>query len=479
MDYYCDASPIRIGYLEIALGESGVIQAVTQDLIASSANRVVLGLGATGLSCARYLDRCGIAFTVVDTRSEPPGLQELLREMPNVAVFLANIPDAVIEGASEIIVSPGLALEEPLVIKARAAGVAVVGDIDLFIRDAKAPVIGITGSNAKSTVTEWVGEMARESDLKVAVGGNLGTPALDLLADEIELYVLELSSFQLERAGKLNLAVATVLNVTADHLDWHGNFPSYHRAKHKVFGGCQKAVANKDDPLASPLVADSVEVVSWRLGDPELRGFGTLNIEGAEFLYHGFNQLMPVAELGLLGRHNVANALAALAIGHAAGLPMTAMVKTLRSFKGLPHRCQFIAKIGGVSYINDSKGTNPGATQAALVGLGQNRNIVLIAGGMGKGADFSSLQDSVSSHCKRLILIGEAAQEMRVILENCTDTTLAGSLEQAVKLAGAEAIEGDCVLLSPACASFDMFSGYAARGDTFIQAVAQLAEESQ
>ena len=452
--------------------------AVNQNVIASSANSVVLGLGATGLSCARYLYRCGLTFTVVDTRANPPGLEALMREMPQVPVFLGEVPAAVVENAGELIVSPGLGLDQPLVVKAVAAGVDVVGDIDLFVREASAPVIGITGSNAKSTVTELVGQMARESGLKVAVGGNLGTPALDLLSDDCELYVLELSSFQLERAGHLNLAVATVLNISADHLDRHGNLPSYHRAKHKIFAGCQKAVVNKNDPLTTPLVADSVGIISWRMAEPELNGFGLREEDGEEFLCYRFDALLPVGELGLLGRHNVANALAALAIGHSVGLPMAAMLTTLRTFSGLEHRCQPVAEIGAVSFVNDSKGTNPGATEAALQGLGGEHNILLIAGGVGKGADFNQLRASVSVHCKMLVLIGEAATEMQAVLDGCVEIRLANSLQQAVAVAAKNALPGDCVLLSPACASFDMFANYKERGEVFIQAVNELREAS-
>jgi UDP-N-acetylmuramoylalanine--D-glutamate ligase len=475
LDYYSHVGPVWAGYIEVAVGRDGVSLAVSQNVIASNANTVVLGLGVTGLSCARYLARCGRTFTVVDTRCEPPGLDSLLRDFPDVPVFLGDIPAAVVESAGELVVSPGLSLEEPLVLKAIAAGVNIVGDIDLFVREARAPVVGITGSNAKSTVTELVGEMARESGLNVAVGGNLGTPALDLLSNDCELYVLELSSFQLERAGQLNLAVATVLNVSEDHLDRHGNLQNYHRAKHKIFGGCKTVVVNKNDSLTTPLVAHGVDVITWGMGEPDLGGFGIRRDTDAEYLCYQFEKLLPVSDLGLLGRHNIANALAALALGKAAGLPMPAMVKVLGKFQGLEHRCQPVAEIGGVSYVNDSKGTNPGATEAALRGLGAGRNILLIAGGVGKGADFSQLAGSVAAHCKRLILIGEAAAEMQASLEQCTETLVADSLQSAVSLAAQNSVSGDCVLLSPACASFDMFDSYKERGEVFTRAVSELA----
>ncbi len=452
---------------------------MSQNVIASNANTVVLGLGVTGLSCARYLARCGQTFTVVDTRSEPPGLDELLSEFPHVPIFLGDVPAAVVENAGELVVSPGLSLDEPLVLKAIAAGVDVVGDIDLFMREASAPVVGITGSNAKSTVTELLGQMARESSLNVAVGGNLGTPALDLLSEDCELYVLELSSFQLERAGQLNLAVATVLNVSEDHLDRHGSLQNYHRAKHRVFTGAKAVVVNKNDSLTTPLVAPSVDVIAWGMGKPDLGGFGIRRDEGEEYLCYQFETLMPVFDLGLLGRHNIANALAALALGKAVGLQMPAMLKVLREFQGLEHRCQPVAEIGGVSYVNDSKGTNPGATEAAIRGLGAGRNIVLIAGGVGKGADFSQLRESVAAHCKLLVLFGEAAEEMRESLRQGTEVVIVDSLQSAVSIAAQNSVDGDCVLLSPACASFDMFDGYMERGEAFVRAVSELRGEVQ
>ena len=447
---------------------------MAQDVIASSVNRVVVGLGVTGLSCARYLYARGLPFTVVDTRAEPPGLAQLRLEMPEVIVFAGDYPDDIIESAAELVVSPGIAMNDPIVVQALAAAVDVVGDVDLFVREAGAPVIGITGSNAKSTVTELLGQMARDAGLNVGVGGNLGTPALDLLADERELYVLELSSFQLERSAHLDLAVATVLNVSADHLDRHGNMPAYHQAKHRIFRGCRKAVVNRSDPLTIPLVASDVEIISWRMGEPELGGFGLRQIDGTEYLCHEFESLLPVTDVGLAGRHNIANALVALAIGHAAGLPVDIMVATLRTFSGLPHRCQQVAEIGGVRFVNDSKGTNIGATEAALGGLGGERDIVLIAGGQGKGADFTPLRKAVARHCKLLVLIGEDAGRMQQALEGDAPVVIALSMASAVTTAAAAAAPGDCVLLSPACASFDMFSGYVERGEAFCNAVEQL-----
>ncbi|TXS94940.1 UDP-N-acetylmuramoyl-L-alanine--D-glutamate ligase [Parahaliea aestuarii] len=445
-------------------------------MIASSDTRVVFGLGVTGLSCARHLYRQGLPFCVVDTRAEPPGIDALRTEMPDVTVFAGDVPVAVLEGASELIVSPGIALEDPLVAGARDAGAHVLGDIDLFVREARAPVIGITGSNAKSTVTELVGAMARAAGLNVGVGGNLGTPALDLLDEARELYVLELSSFQLERAGDLNLAVATVLNISPDHLDRHGSLPRYHQAKHRIFRGCASAVVNRDDSLTVPLLGDEVPVISWRLGEPELKGFGLRTVDGVENLCHGFEALLPVAEMPLVGRHNAANVLAALAIGHAARLPMADMLRAVRAFRGLPHRCQLVRERAGVRFVDDSKGTNIGACEAALNGLGGQGNVILIAGGQGKGADFRQLRPAIARHCRHVLVMGESARALTAALGDVVAVSSVDSMASAVREALVLAHSGDVVLLSPACASFDMFSGYAERGRVFAAAVQALEE---
>lgn len=450
---------------------------VARQTQANRDTRIVAGLGSTGLSCARHLRARGVPFIVVDSREQPPGLAALRDEMPGVEFVAGDSPAGIFDGVSEIIVSPGIAMDAPIVRQAQAAGLTVLGDIDLFMREATAPVVGITGSNAKSTVTELVGEMARTTGLDVGVGGNLGTPALDLLAPDRTLYVLELSSFQLERAGKLGLAVATVLNVSADHLDRHGSLAEYRRAKHRVFAGCQKVVAHRDDPQTLPVVAAESQLVTWGMTEPGEGEFG-LSGEGAEaYLCYGSDALIPVSELGLAGRHNVSNALAALAIGHAAGLSMPAMVETLRVFRGLPHRCECVGDIAGVRFVNDSKGTNVGATEAALRGLGGERDIVLIAGGQGKGAEFSRLQAAVSRHCKALVLIGEDAPLLQRALADTAPVVLAASFEEAFATAAAQAESGDTVLLSPACASFDMFSGYEERGEIFRALVQQHSED--
>ena len=451
------------------MGE-GAHTAMASDVIASNRYRAVVGLGASGLSVARYLHRRGEHFVVLDTRAEPPGLDTLRAEMPEVSVFTGELPQGVLDGASELIVSPGLAPDLPPLARATAEGVTLCGDVDLFCQAATAPVVGITGTNAKSTVTELVGAMARAAGRRTGVGGNLGTPALDLLDDATELYVLELSSFQLERSHSLGLEVAAVLNLTPDHLDRHGSMPRYHQAKHRIFHGCRHAVIHGDDPLTIPPLRPDLAVTSWRLREPELHGFGLRRENGEEVIAHGFDNLLPVAALPMPGRHNVANALAALAIGHAAGLPREAMVEALLAFRGLPHRCEVVAEAGGVRWINDSKATNVSATAAALEGLGgegEGDNLLLIAGGRSKGDDFKGLVKPVAAHCRAVFAIGETRDALAEALGAAVPVTCCEDLAAAVAAAAAEARPGDTVLLSPACASFDQFPDYQARGERF------------
>lgn len=443
----------------------------TPTLISSTQRRVVVGLGATGLSVARFLHGRGESFSVVDSRAEPPGLAALREAMPDVPVLLGGWHQDVLDTAGELIVSPGLSPDEPALAQAVAAGAGLLGDIDLFVREARAPVVGITGSNGKSTVTALLGAMAREAGRNVGVGGNLGTPALDLLDDARELYVLELSSFQLERAGSLGLDVATVLNVSADHLDRHGTLPRYHQVKHRIFSGCRAVVVNSDDPLTIPPLARDRSALSWRLGEPQLNGFGLREEAGETFLAEGFTPLIPVSELPMAGGHNLANALAALALGRAAGLEMAPMLAALRSFRGLPHRCELVLERDGVRWINDSKATNVGAALAAIDGLGPQGRLLLIAGGEGKGADFAPLRRAVASYCDAVLLIGAATADIADAIGDACELVQAQTLERAVAEAARRAQPGHTVLLSPACASFDQFDNYTVRGDAFASAV--------
>jgi len=445
---------------------------VTAGMIATTEQRMVLGLGASGRSVARWWRAQNLPFVAADTRVELSDSGDIRVDLgPDTPALFGDIDPAQMDRVSLLVVSPGIALDHPLVDRARAAGARILGDIDLFCEAVQAPVIGITGSNGKSTVTAMLGVMIEACNRRVAVGGNLGTPALDLLDENVEYYVLELSSFQLERAGTLGLDVATVLNVSPDHLDRHGTLPLYHQAKHRIFGGVKAVVANRTDPLTIPLLEQAADLVFWRLGEPDLDEFGVRTVDGQRVLCHGFDPLLPVDELRVVGEHNVANALAALALGFAAGLPAEGLVEGLRAFSGLPHRCETVMEQAGIPWINDSKATNIGATVAALRGLGGARNVVLIAGGQGKGQDFSELRAAAGEFCSRVVTLGEAARSIEVALGATVPCLRVPDLDAAVERAASLVEPGGIVLLSPACASFDMFDGFEARGDAFRHAV--------
>ena len=445
-------------------------------LIASDQFRIVVGLGKSGMSLVRHLARRGLPFAVADTRAAPPELETLRRDFPQIEVRCGALDVDFLCRASELLVSPGLALATPALQQAAARGVKLSGDIELFAREARAPIVAITGSNAKSTVTTLVGEMAAAAGRKVAVGGNLGTPALDLLADDVELYVIELSSFQLETTDVLNAEVATCLNVSEDHMDRYADLPAYHLAKHRIFRGARQVVINRDDALSRPLVADQLPCWTFGLGKPDFRGFGLVEENGEKWLAFQFEPLMPARDLKIRGAHNQANALAALALGHAVGLPFAPMLDTLKTFAGLPHRCQWVRERREVNYYDDSKATNVGAALAAIEGLGADIDgqLVLIAGGDGKGADFSSLRGPGAQHCRAVVLLGRDAGLIADALGDAVPQVRVASLDEAVQRCAELAEPGDAVLLSPACASLDMFKNFEERGRLFAAAVEAL-----
>lgn len=444
--------------------------------LATNTTHIVVGLGKTGVSCARWLHRQGIRFAAVDSRSTPPGIDSFRHEFPDVQVECGELQADTLQQAAMLVMSPGVDPRVQPVRRALARGTRLTGDIDLFARNVKAPLVAITGSNAKSTVTTLVGEMAKAAGVKTAVCGNIGTPVLDMLDDEQhDLYVLELSSFQLETTNNLNAKVATVLNISPDHLDRYDSMQAYHAAKHRIFQGCEQIVVNRDDALSRPLVASGVKVTSFGLASDDSNEYAVLQRSGERWL--GFNRepLMPVSEMKIAGAHNVANALASLALGRAAGLEFAPMLATLRSFAGLPHRCQWVATINGVSWYNDSKGTNVGASVAAILGLGPNGRIVLLAGGVGKGAEFGALAPVMRRFGSRAILFGEDAGKIADALSGVVPIDRVDSFDAAVQTAHAKAVAGEQVLLSPACASFDMFDNYEHRGRVFTQLVEALA----
>ena len=436
---------------------------------------LIAGLGATGLSVARHLAARGEIFAVIDSRAQPPGLAALRAELPEVPVFLGGLDPELIARATRVIASPGLALSDPALAAAAAAGVEILGDIELFARAARAPIVAITGSNGKSTVTELVGAMAAAAR-RVAVGGNLGTPALELLDDAVELYVLEVSSFQLETTELLGAEVATILNLSPDHLDRYPDLDAYRRAKQRIYRGARQLVVNRDDPATWTLAAPGAGRWSFGLTPPAAEcEFGLVPRAGGDWLACGERALLAAAELGIAGRHNLANALAALALGTAVGLPEAAMVSALRGFRGLPHRCQRVAVRAGVTWIDDSKATNVGAAIAALQGLDAGvENLLLIAGGQGKGQDFAAFAAALPGRVRLAILLGEDAPAIEAAIAGRVPVQRAAAMAEAVAQARAAARPGDLVLLSPACASLDMFASYADRGEQFARAAREL-----
>ncbi len=438
---------------------------------------LIVGLGLTGLSCARYLQARDVPVVIIDSRRHPPGLAMLREQMFGVSVVTGGFDPRVFASAERLIVSPGVSIQEPQIRAARERGIEVIGDIELFAREAKAPVAAITGSNGKSTVTALLGEMARRAGGEVAVGGNIGLPALDLLSDRVELYLLELSSFQLETTRSLRPRVAAVLNISADHLDRYDDVEAYAGVKSTIYDGARIRLFNRDDPRVMAMRgqprANDLFFTLQATDSPDR--FGVNLQDGEPWLCRGRQALLPVSELRLPGRHNRANALAALALGTALGLPMPAMLEALRNFSGLPHRTQFIAEHAGVRWYNDSKATNVGACIAALEGMAEEVGcIVLIAGGQGKDADFSELAAVVERTVRAVVLIGRDAALLEDALAGVVPVVRAADMDAAVARASELARPGDAVLLSPACASFDMFQNFGQRGVAFSNAVRRL-----
>ena len=434
---------------------------------------VIAGLGATGLSCARYLHERGWRIAVTDTRPAPPQLAALAALDARIPVRLGALDPELLEGAVFVVASPGLPVRGPFFEEAERRGLAVVGDIELFARAAAAPVVGVTGTNGKSTVTTLVAGMALRAGLKVRAGGNLGPPALDLLAAGTELYVLELSSYQLETTSSLCCRAATVLNVSADHLDRYPSLASYAAAKARIFARCDTAVINLDDPLVVAMPRTASSTLSFSLRASVGATYALALHQGEWWLTRAGAPLLRATELRTRGAHNAANALAALALGEALALPLAAMLAELRSFAGLPHRSQWIADRQGVAYIDDSKGTNVGATLAAVAGM--PGPVVLIAGGDAKNQNFGPLATGLRGKVRHIVLIGRDAPLIARALDGVCPIERCATLPQAVQAAARAARPGDTVLLSPACASFDMFRDYAHRGVVFAEAVQELA----
>ncbi|WP_440465419.1 UDP-N-acetylmuramoyl-L-alanine--D-glutamate ligase [Psychrobacter sp. ASPA161_6] len=453
--------------------------------------QVVVGLGQSGLSVANYLTKQGYHVAVTDSQPTP-ALADQLPAAVDIRQFGA-IDAELLQQAARIIISPGISLDTDAVAAARRANIPVVSDIQLFCEACTVPIVAITGSNAKSTVTTLVGQMAADAGVNVGVGGNIGVPALNLLANpDMQLAVLELSSFQLETVTNLGAQVATVLNMSPDHLDRHGDMLGYHQAKHRIFQGAKSVVINREDALTRPLVADNLPRLSTGIHAPDKGHYGLItDPEGQIYLARGTDRLLSADKLQIKGRHNLLNAQAALALGELAGLPLDSMLNTLQQFTGLEHRCQYVATAAGLDYFNDSKGTNIGSTMAAIEGLGavyapKDGKLLLILGGQGKGQQFGELTPFINKYVSQVLFIGEDAKQIEqhlratklsdeVALHQCQTLESAFATIQQVTISSLSQVQA--VLLSPACASFDQFSGYAARGEHFSQLVSQLATD--
>jgi UDP-N-acetylmuramoylalanine--D-glutamate ligase len=446
---------------------------------------LVLGLGETGLSLARYLHEQGAKLCVADSRIEPPGIATLRSELPQAEVHCGPFGDELLKGIDRIAISPGVPVAEPLLQKAIARGIPVEGDIELLAQQLatndyrrNTRVIAITGANGKTTVTSMVGAMCAAAGLDTQVAGNISPAVLDALRGrdrQPQVWVLELSSFQLETTYTLAADAAVVLNVTEDHLDrYAGSMDAYAAAKARIFQGNGAQVLNRDDERSAAMKIAGRKQASFGLNPPPgANDWGIVKDGATTWLAQGKEKVMRADELQVSGLHNVANALAALALCRALNLPLAPLVKALRTFKGLPHRVERVAEIAGITYYDDSKGTNVGATEAALKGLG--KPAVVILGGDGKGQDFSPLKQAVAQHARAVVLIGRDAPLIERALQGCGKPVLrARDMDEAVRISTANAQAGDAVLMSPACASFDMYRNYLHRAEVFIAAVRKM-----
>lgn len=427
-------------------------------------NILVMGLGKTGWSLVNHLKQKGHTVTVMDSRAQPPYLQALRRDHADVPVHTGSIDPAWIDRADEVIISPGIPLDD---IHRYAGDKPIYGDVELFARRVRRPVIAITGTNGKSTVTHWVTEILNSAGYKAYEGGNFGTPVLDLLRQpQPDFFVLELSSFQLQSTASLKPMAACILNITPDHLDWHGSFQAYKAAKLRILAQCEHGIINADDPELADLTDSRWIRISLQAHADYCLKDGCLMC--AE------QPIMAADDLAVAGKHNVFNALVVAALCRLAGLQWPQIVAGLRDFRGLAHRCVVVRRHADIEWINDSKGTNVGATVAAIESLQSGpEHIVLIAGGLNKGAAFEPLID-VMKYCKAVVVFGAAADQIDECLHPHVPVYHAADVPEAVAHAAACASAGDTVLFSPACASFDMFDNYQQRGEVFTRAVEAL-----
>ena len=433
---------------------------------------VIVGLGKTGLSCFRYLSNQGLNVAITDSREEPPELLELRAEFESASVYLGQINEQVLLASDQIILSPGVSLDNKSIKLSIENNIPVFGDIELFCQKAQAPIIAVSGSNGKSTVTTIVAEMTRLAGLKTYVGGNIGIPALDLLSDSSpDLYVLELSSFQLETTYSLNAHASVVLNVSPDHMDRYSSLKDYVNTKKRIYSGQGLMVLNKDEEYIHSIMDSKRDTIYFSLGAPEGENFGLINHNNEVWLSQGNEKIINKNQLKIKGEHNISNALAAMALAGAVNVPTNIMADVLKNFTGLEHRCQLVREIDNVSWYNDSKATNVGACIASITGLCELGNIILIAGGDSKGADLSGLNPIVKKYIKRVFLFGVDANKLADVMGSDVDKEFVNNMNEAVKGASKIADPDDIVLLAPACSSLDMYKNYQQRGDAFISAI--------
>ena len=433
---------------------------------------VIVGLGKTGLSCFRYLSNQGLNVAITDSREEPPELLELRAEFESASVYLGQINEQVLLASDQIILSPGVSLDDKSIKLSIENNIPVFGDIELFCQKAQAPIIAVSGSNGKSTVTTIVAEMTRLAGLKTYVGGNIGIPALDLLSDSTpDLYVLELSSFQLETTYSLNAHASVVLNVSPDHMDRYSSLKDYANTKKRIYSGQGLMVLNKDEEYIHSIMDSKRDTIYFSLDAPEGENFGLINHNNEVWLSQGNEKIINKNQLKIKGEHNISNALAAMALAGAVNVPTNIMADVLKNFTGLEHRCQLVREIDNVSWYNDSKATNVGACIASITGLCELGNIILIAGGDSKGADLSGLNPIVKKYIKRVFLFGIDANKLADVMGSDVDKEFVNNMNEAVKGASKIADPDDIVLLAPACSSLDMYKNYQQRGDAFISAI--------
>jgi len=431
--------------------------------------KLVMGIGETGFSCARYFTDKNIPFFMWDSRENPSMLDKFRYSYPDIDLIIGDMSDDVIAICDQIVVSPGVALTNKIILKARDFGIDIVGDVELFCREVVTPIVAITGTNGKTTVTTMLGMIADQSGVNVAVGGNIGVPALDLLLlGNVDLYVLELSSFQLELTRSLEASVAVLLNISQDHLDRYYSMDDYEMSKKRIFNNCDTAIYNLDDKLTYP--TDKCKSIGFTKNEPKKGEYGIVN---KEWFAVGSKKLISINDFNLQGRCEYENALAVLAASYCCGFEIDDICMVLKDFSGLPHRCQYVSNHEGVSWFNDSKATNPGAVIASLEKVGEKHEggIVLIAGGDGKGVDFSVMVYAINKYVKELIVFGVDGSKIATCMDISMPVHSVDSLEEAVDLARKVTSFGEAVVLSPGCASFDMFSDYRERGEKFIDLV--------